>query len=319
MTPSRPVEERAPGDPAESAPEVSFGTWLRRQREARGVGLREIADSTRISLRYLEALEEERFDVLPAHVFARGFLREYARVVGLDPDEVVNAYLLVAQRGAPEEAAPPRPKRRLSSPWGYGLLLAAAMVMLLGVAVVLSFWAERRAQERGSGPPAVVPLATATASPGAVAGPRDDLGEAPLAPSVPPSEGAGAEAPGAEVGGAAPARADAAPGSPAGSAPAENGTAFAAPLVVEIRFRDDCWVEARVDGRRRPGELRVGGESVLLEAEGWVELTLGNRSAVEVFANGRRVVLPASPGNVVRGLRIDRPGPAAGADGDSGR
>jgi len=94
---------------------------------------------------------------------------------------------------------------------------------------------------------------------------------------------------------------------------------FSAPLVVEIRFRDDCWVEARVDGRRRPGELRVGGESVLLEAEQWVELTLGNRAAVEVLANGRRVEMPATPGNVVRGFRIDRPGGAAAAGGEAER
>jgi cytoskeleton protein RodZ len=318
MTSTRPVQEHAPEVPAESSSEVTFGTWLRRQREARGVGLREIADSTRISLRYLEALEDDRFDVLPALVFARGFLREYARVVGLDPDEVVNAYLLVAQGGALEEQAPPRAKRRFSSPWGYGLLLAAAMVVLLGVAVVLSFWAERRAQERGSALPSVVPLATATAStsPGAAAGSADDLGEAPVPPaaesSVPGPEAAGV---GEAFSGAGEAASGAAVAAPAG----ESAAVFAAPLVVEIRFRDDCWVEARVDGRRRPGELRVGGESVLLEAEEWVELTLGNRVAAEVFANGRRVVMPASPGNVVRGLRIDRPGPAAAAGRESGR
>lgn len=282
------------------------------------MGLREIADSTRISLRYLEALEDDRFDVLPALVFARGFLREYARVVGLDPDEVVNAYLLVAQGGTPEEQAPPRPKRRYSSPWGYGLLLAAAMVVLLGVAVVLSFWVERRARERESALPSVVPLAAATASPsaGAPAGPADDLGEAPV-PTAADGSVAGREAAGA--GKAFSGTGEAASGA-AVAVPAEEGAAvFAAPLVVEIRFRDDCWVEARVDGRRRPGELRVGGESVLLEAEAWVELTLGNRAAADVFANGRRVVMPASPGNVVRGLRIDRPGLAGAAGGESDR
>lgn len=280
------------------------------------MSLREIADSTRISLRYLEALEEERFDVLPAHVFARGFLREYARVVGLDPDEVVNAYLLVARRGAPEEEAPPRPRRRLSSPWGYGLLLAAAMVVLLGVAVVLSFWAERRVQERGSPPPSVVPMATASAVPATLPDPVDDLGEAPAIPApeeVPPD---GSAAAGGEP---LPPSGEAVRGGSSAGPPAENAAVFSAPLVVEIRFRDDCWVEARVDGRRRPGELRVGGESVLLEAEQWVELTLGNRAAVEVLANGRRVEMPATPGNVVRGFRIDRPGGAAAAGGEAER
>ena len=67
----------------------SFGPWLRRQREIREIDLQEIADRTKISVRYLKAMEQDRFDLLPGTVFARGFLREYARYVGLSPDEVV--------------------------------------------------------------------------------------------------------------------------------------------------------------------------------------------------------------------------------------
>src|SRR5688572_25847284 len=68
----------------------SFGDWLRRQREMREINLRDIAERTKISLRYLQAMEADRFDLLPAPIFAKGFLREYARYVGLSPDEVVN-------------------------------------------------------------------------------------------------------------------------------------------------------------------------------------------------------------------------------------
>ena len=108
MTKSKSQDRDRPGeDPGPAAlPQGSLGAWLRAQREARGVGLREIADASKISLRYLEALETDRFEVLPAPVFTRGFLREYARVVGLDPDEVVNLYLVVARDREPEVAAP---------------------------------------------------------------------------------------------------------------------------------------------------------------------------------------------------------------------
>ena len=82
----------------------SLGDWLRRQREVREIGIRDIADRTKISLRYLEAMEADRFDLLPAPVFAKGFLREYARYVGLSPDDVVNHYLSVHH---PEELAGP--------------------------------------------------------------------------------------------------------------------------------------------------------------------------------------------------------------------
>ena len=72
-------------DDAPVAEPESFGTWLRRQREVREIDLREIADSSKVSMSYLRAFEEDRFDVLPAPLFAKGFLRQYARYVGLDP------------------------------------------------------------------------------------------------------------------------------------------------------------------------------------------------------------------------------------------
>ena len=65
--------------------ERTFGDWLRRQREVREIGIRDIAERTKISFRYLEAMEADRFDLLPAPVFAKGFLREYARYVGSSP------------------------------------------------------------------------------------------------------------------------------------------------------------------------------------------------------------------------------------------
>ena len=71
----------------------SFGSWLRSQREVRQVELQTITQSSKINIRYLEALEQDRFDLLPATIFVKGFLREYARIVGLDPDEVLNFYL----------------------------------------------------------------------------------------------------------------------------------------------------------------------------------------------------------------------------------
>lgn len=123
----------------------SFGEWLKRQRELREISLREVSDTTKINLRYLEALEQNRFSALPAPVFARGFLREYARYVGLDPDEVLNYYDAAQQEQEPESPAGPRPRRLHSSTqWLYGLVLTLAVVGLFAVVAATSFWAERR-------------------------------------------------------------------------------------------------------------------------------------------------------------------------------
>src|SRR5882757_31386 len=71
----------------------AFGEKLRKQREQRGLALDAISNSTKISTRMLRALEDEHFDHLPGGVFNKGFVRAYARQVGLDEEETITDYL----------------------------------------------------------------------------------------------------------------------------------------------------------------------------------------------------------------------------------
>ena len=71
----------------------AFGEKLRRQREQRGITLEAISSSTKISTRMLRALEEEKFEQLPGGVFNKGFVRAYARQVGMDEEEAIADYL----------------------------------------------------------------------------------------------------------------------------------------------------------------------------------------------------------------------------------
>lgn len=74
-------------------PDPVTGPDLKRFRESRGIPLREIATASKVGVRYLEYIEAERVEVLPAPVYLRGFLQEYARVVGLDPRHTAESYL----------------------------------------------------------------------------------------------------------------------------------------------------------------------------------------------------------------------------------
>jgi cytoskeleton protein RodZ len=257
----------------------SFGGWLRRQREAREISLREVAERTKISLRYLQAMEDDRFEVLPAPVFAKGFLREYARYVGLSPDEVVNHYLSVQQpdtaEGGDDElrrdrrAALPqhgshaalRPASTYSSSYSSRsprwLAVAAGVVALLGLVALLAFlsdrWRQGRARRGEDRPPIVAPIAAPV----------------PAAPPVP-------------------------------------AAAPSAPLEVTVEFSQECWVEAVVDGGSRRAEMREAGESMQLEAKQKVVLAkLGNAAAVEIMVNGYPYPLDKKPGAVVHDLVID--------------
>jgi transcriptional regulator with XRE-family HTH domain len=92
----------------------TFGDELRREREIRGISLKEIADSTKVSRRFLEAIERNDYRNLPAPVFTRGFVREYARYVGLSGDEMVTRYMhFVDQTGAAAVPADERERPQL--------------------------------------------------------------------------------------------------------------------------------------------------------------------------------------------------------------
>ncbi|MGH9469584.1 MAG: RodZ domain-containing protein [Terriglobia bacterium] len=75
---------------------AGFGENLRREREMRAVTLQEIADTTKISVRLLEALENEEFSRLPGGIFTRSFIRSYANYLGLDQEQVIAEYELAA-------------------------------------------------------------------------------------------------------------------------------------------------------------------------------------------------------------------------------
>ena len=69
-----------------------LGEYLRQMRESRGVSLEEVARATRVNIRYLRALEEGQYDVLPPEVYVRGFLRAYGEYLGIDPEELYARY-----------------------------------------------------------------------------------------------------------------------------------------------------------------------------------------------------------------------------------
>src|SRR5207253_4742483 len=73
--------------------EGDFGSRMRHAREQRGVSLRQIAETTKISVSQLEALERNDISRLPGGIFSRAFVRSYAAEVGVDPEQTVRDFL----------------------------------------------------------------------------------------------------------------------------------------------------------------------------------------------------------------------------------
>ncbi|MEO1083709.1 MAG: helix-turn-helix domain-containing protein, partial [Acidobacteriota bacterium] len=161
------AEEQSPA-PAVDEPTSeakSFGPWLRRQREGRDIELRDIAQASKISLRYLDALENNRFEALPAELFTKGFLRQYASFVGLDAEEVVN-YYLAAKSAADEEKAEDVPEElRLERRGGSKIVpILLVTLLVLGLAGAAYWWFTQRGTD-GDGASTSRPAPTAPATP----------------------------------------------------------------------------------------------------------------------------------------------------------
>jgi cytoskeleton protein RodZ len=129
---------------------IDFGGKLRAAREARGVGVRQIAATTRISVAALEALERNDISKLPGGIFSRSFVRSYAAEVGLDPDETVREFI---DRFGTEP--PPEPvvvaniseeERAFEARRQAAMLTVRVIVVLLvaGLLVLFFIWRSRR-------------------------------------------------------------------------------------------------------------------------------------------------------------------------------
>ena len=124
---------------------LSFGEELKRERETRGIRLGQIAEETKVGVRFLEAIESGRIDIIPGRFYQRAYIRAYARYLGLDEERFVTAYEFAAAGGrqpGPSLAARSAPNLPLGSAVKWAALVIAG-VGLSGAAAAV--W--RRAPE----------------------------------------------------------------------------------------------------------------------------------------------------------------------------
>lgn len=164
----------------------NFGERLKRERELREVTLDEITSATRISGRFLEALENEDWEKLPGGVFNRGFVRSVARYLGLDEEVFLGEYDLA--HGTQVPPAGEHPVDRIPSPprWLPAVVVLGAVVLLAGLIVggihAWRYFAARRAVKHSLGScalplpqpaPQVLSVAALPAAPGSQANSPD--------------------------------------------------------------------------------------------------------------------------------------------------
>jgi cytoskeletal protein RodZ len=251
-----------------------LGARFREARETRGITLNEASASTRILLRYLQALEEGDFNQLPGDVYARGFIRNYAQFLGLSADEMILLYR--RERGAPTDrikvvpaAVPPRTRSCLMPS---AFVSFFAILVLLGLFYLVAQAAGlMRPPTVAIGPTATAAVPTATQFPTATLQPSGTP-PSPLPPAPTPTTD---------------------PAQPVPSpSPATSPTpALQAPLVVEVRIAPNAargsWMTVAVDGRTDFSGTLLANASKTFQAQREVFLHVGDASAVELIVNGQ--------------------------------
>lgn len=333
------VEAEAAGAPATDEVKPSAGHMLTEAREARGMSVVEVAAQLRLSVRQVEALEADDFGRLPGTTFLRGFIRNYAKLLQLDPGPLLDACPAAQpQPEVPPIAAPSKDiefsalkaPRRLLRPLGglsarflakYAIAgLVVLVVVPLGLYLALH-GGPRPPVEGKSAEVAAVPLALPPAEQQPAAGPAAATPVSPATPVIaPPPALAGQQ-------GLQPAAAPAVPLAPSGAVPAaepvpapapklESTPVAAAPAAsaakpeaaaagrgrIKLVFKGQSWVEIRdKSGKVVFSQLNSPGTEQTISGTPPFSLVVGNARMVTVTYNDKPVDLgPHTPVDVAR-------------------
>lgn len=277
----------------------SGGEKLRDAREQKGLTVDDVAARLKVPARYIVALEQGDLASLPEPTFVRGYVKAYARTVGVDAAELLDSVGPVEVKAprplvavdsvtaSPRKAGTRAPKFRGASHRRHWLLGGVVAVALL----VWVAWPGQQTSEQPSPSPVEAPVAVLP-PPSTPVAPAAD-GVVTLAVPLPGSEAAPAvNAPAANAALPRPAAAPAtAPAAAAGTAGVPAESAPSVPGLV-LRFRGTSWVEVRdVDNVVLHTSVALAGSELKLDGKPPLTVTLGDSAVADVWYNGERVVV----------------------------
>jgi cytoskeletal protein RodZ len=285
-----------------------LGEWLRQRREELGISLEQAEENTRIRGRFLEALEAEDIEGLPDPVVGRGFLRNYAAYLELDPQEATDRYagligpsepdVLPAEEPNPfeSESFRPVPLHEMSGRRPRWWLLVGLLVILLVALALLAWryhpdvtqWLSGLVPATEPSPPTQQPtkmsLATATHTSTPTPMPIS-TGTAPVVVETPIEPTATLELT------ITPTHTPSPPPTP--TEPIYTG------IFLELVLTDTSWIQVTVDGVRQfQGELEADTHRSWY-GEKRIELRAGNAGAVDATVNGQKLGVLGATGEVV--------------------
>ncbi len=282
----------------------SFGARLKREREQRKITLDEIAVSTKIGTRFLAAIEEDRFDQLPGGIFNKGFVRAYARHLGMDENQAIADFVAATEPVLPEPPPPDAPvlaalaervpEAKKKSKGDDGVPWGIFAIVLLVLACGFALWGFH-SREKPAAPSIEVPglqKPDSSASGDQKEAPHGAAKSAEPDPAAPTSQSLPPQPVPAAPEGASSTAATTIPGADAGL------------FHVLIKAREDSWVAITADGKQIVQDTLTASAQQSIAARDQIVIKTGNVGALEISFNGMKL---ASQGgnNQVKTLTFD--------------
>jgi cytoskeletal protein RodZ len=278
----------------------NFGLYLKHERELRRFSLEEIAAKTKISIHFLQALENNQFDDLPEKVFIKGYIRSFARIIGSDEHEMLNAFDdTIEPPSSPETGRTLAKTKKFFQEKKILLGLGLAAISLAG-----TVWATNFLSDKFS------------VSPKKVVSESDRRGISgnsfkPTSKSVKPNKISSQVGKGVVKVSKSTATQDTT-SSLSTQTVAGNETARSTsevvgqPLTLTVKIQDDTWFNISVDRSREEDFVLPRGAEKNFYGEESFGMNIGNRDRVELRLNGQVLVIPeGGEGNMVRDFVIN--------------
>lgn len=288
------------------------GELLRTAREQRKLSLQQAAEDLHLDARSVEAMEDNRFAALGAPVYARGHLRKYAALVGLEPTQVLERYDALSDRPEVPTPIPSTAVTPLETP--RPSLIGPLIILAVLVVGAIAWWAlgtdrtgesqpvvvaeqPMPAEIQGESEQAETVVRTDSAPPASLQGQPQQTPPPPATPSNAPVVQQPAEQAAAAPAPEAPASLPPGTTAPALAASAPQAVAEAGQIRLQLDYREASWTEIHdAQGRRLSFGLGAAGDSRIVVGTPPLRVTLGLASAVTLQVDGRAVVIPRQAG-----------------------
>lgn len=247
---------------------AGVGQMLRLAREEKEWSLLETEEITKIRVRYIQALEEEEYGILPGATYVKGYLRTYAKQLGLNPDEVIELYSVsIKPEVAPVIESPERIVKSRPS-WVRPLIIGGMALVAIALAIGIKSLYH----------PEGTPDPTYSSTP-LISAPDQE-------PTVPSQT---------------------TPESPTQSSPPSVVASTQDGLTAQLVFTQACWIEIKIDGQAPFQGTFAAGTSKEVKGTDKIELvSIGNAGGVTVTLNGKALPILGKPGQVLHNVVLTK-------------